>query len=170
MVTDAAEEVIDPWRRRFDASAVARRIPSHVTILFPLVAAVDVDDTLLARLRALYAPYARFAYELARVETFPGVAWLAPEPATPFDALITRTRAAYPEQPPYGDPMLEPVPHCTVGVADTAQALDAMTAALRSELGPLLPIHGEAHELTLLEEHEDGAWSTRATFPFEGRG
>ena len=55
-------------------------------------------------------------------------------------------------------------------MAGTAQALDAMTAALRSELGPLLPIHGEAHELTLLEEHEDGAWSTRATFPFEGRG
>ena len=25
-------------------------------------------------------------------------------------------------------------------------------------------------QLTLLEEHEDGAWSTRATFPFEGRG
>ena len=94
VVTDAAEEVIDPWRRRFDASAVARRIPSHVTILFPLVAAADVDDTLLARLRLLYAPCARFAYELARVETFPGVAWLAPQ-SWDFTRRIDAPRAAW---------------------------------------------------------------------------
>lgn len=84
--------------------------------------------------------------------------------------LIDRTRAAFPHCPPYGDPGLEPVPHCTVGVTDDPRALEAMVAELRSGLGPETPIRCEPTAVALLAEHADGTWSTRAEFPFEGPG
>ena len=65
--------------------------------------------------------------------------------------------------------MLEPVPHCTVGVVDAPAGLQAMALAeLRAGLGPLLPIRCEARAATLLEERGDRTWSAHARFPFEG--
>ena len=151
VVADAAEAVLAPWRRRYNASAVERRIPSHVTVLIPLVPAAEAEVDLRSELRGLYRPLAPFAYELSRLETFPGVAWLAPHPAAPFRALIERTRAAFPHCPPYGDLGLEPVPHSGVGVTEAPRALEATAVAL-------------------LAEHADGTWPTRAEFPFERPG
>jgi len=172
VVAGAADEALAPWRRRFHAWSVERGIPAHLTILFPFVPASRVDGGLLASLRALYAPVSPFAYELARVESFPGVAWLAPEPAAPFLHLITATRAAFPDHPPYGDPTLEPVPHCTVG-GDTGDEDDHRTfpatlAALRDGLGPSLPLACRAEAATLLVEQADGTWAGGPAFPFEG--
>ena len=169
LAAEAAAPLL-PWRRRYAASAVERRIPAHVTVLFPLVPAAEVDERLLSGLRDLYAPAAPFAYELARLESFPGVAWLAPEPAAPFHELIARTRAAFPAHPPYSDPTLEPVPHCTVGVAGQPAHLEPVLTELRSGLAPLLPIHCVAREVSLLEEHADATWSLRASLPLEGEG
>jgi 2'-5' RNA ligase len=168
VVVDAAEKVVAPWRWRYNRQAVERRLPAHVTILFPLVPAATVDDGLLDELRALYAPQPPFSYALASVESFPGVVWLAPQPSGPFHDLIARTRAAFPDHPPYGDPALAPVPHCTIGVADDVVRLRAMSEKLEAGLGPSLPIICEASSVCLLEERGDGTWSARASFPFQG--
>jgi len=168
VVADDAEEATAPWRRRHNASAVERLVPAHVTVLFPLVPAVEVDDDLLARLRALYASMTPFAYALTRVDSFPGVAWLAPDPAAPFLELIGRTSAAFPGYPPYGDPALEPVPHCTVGVVDDPAELPSVLEALRDGLEPLLPIRCEARDVALLAERDDGSWAVHTRFPLEG--
>ena len=168
VVAAAAERAVDPWRRRFDPDAVARRIPAHVTILFPFVPSLDVDADLLERLGALYAPVAPFDYALAFVRRFPAVAWLAPEPATPFISLIERTYAAFPDYPPYGDRLLDPVPHCSIGVVDDPGSLDAIVRELETGLESVLPIGCTADETTLLEEQPDGRWSTRATFRLHG--
>jgi len=163
-----AEAMVDPWRRRYCADAVERDIPPHVTILFPLVPAADVDDHLAARLRELFAPVEPFDYELARIESFPGVAWLAPEPARPFHELIARTREAFPEHPPYGDPTIEPVPHCTVGVDDDSVRVAAMLDELRRSLAPQLPIRCRAASVDFFEEREDERWAVRESFPLVG--
>ena len=172
VVADAVDETLAPWRRRFHAWSAERGIPAHLTILFPFVPASRVDGELLASLRTLYAPVAPFAYELARVESFPGVAWLAPEPAAPFLDLIAAARAAFPDDPPYGDPTLEPVPHCTVGGdmgdEDDDRTLAAMLAELRDGLGPSLPLACRAEAATLLVEQADGTWARGPAFPFEG--
>lgn len=168
VVADDAEQATAPWRRRYNRSAVERLVPAHVTILFPLVAAAAIDDDLLSALRALYSPVAPFGYRLTRVESFPTVAWLAPEPATPFLDLIARTSKAFPDHPPYGDPMLAPVPHCTVGVVDSPAALQPALEELRAGLEPLLPIRCEARDATLLEERDDRTWAVHMRFPFEG--
>ena len=137
VVADAADEALAPWRRRFHAWSVERGIPAHLTILFPFVPAARVDADLLASLRALYAPVHAVRVRARPVESFPGVAWLAPEPAAPFLELIAATRAAFPDPPPYGDPTLEPVPHCTVGgdrATGRRRTLAAMLAELRDGL------------------------------------
>jgi len=168
VVADDAEEATAPWRRRYNRSAVERLLPAHVTILFPLVPAAAMDDGLLSTLRALYSPFAPFGYRLTRVDSFPTVAWLAPEPAAPFLELIARTSEAFPDNPPYGDAMLEPVPHCTVGVVDAPAELQPAIEELRAGLEPLLPIRCEARAATLLEERDDRTWAVHTRFPFEG--
>jgi hypothetical protein len=168
VVADDAEEATVPWRRRYNRSAVERLVPAHVTILFPLVPAAAIDDELLSTLRGLYAQVAPFGYRLTRVESFPTVAWLAPEPAAPFLELIARTTEAFPDHAPYGDPTLEPVPHCTVGVVDAPAALQPALVELRAGLEPLLPIRCEARAATLLEERDDRTWRVHTRFPFEG--
>ena len=168
VVAGEAEHAVGPWRRRFDPEAIARRIPAHITILFPFVPSLEVDAELLERLRALFAPVAPFDYALASVRRFPTVAWLAPDPAMPFISLIERTYAAFPERPPYGDPSLDPVPHCSIGVADDPESVDAIVRELEAGLARVLPIRCAADQMTLFEEQPDGRWSTRATFPLEG--
>ncbi|HEY7178676.1 MAG TPA: 2'-5' RNA ligase family protein [Gaiella sp.] len=165
VVTGEAGRPVEPWRRRFDPEAVAREIPAHVTVVFPFVPSHAVGADLLARLRVLYAPVAPFDYALAVVRRFPTVAWLAPDPAARFISLIERTYAAFPDYPPYGDPLLDPVPHCSIGVVDEPGSLDAIVRELETGLERVLPIRCTADEMTLLEERPDGRWSTRATFP-----
>jgi 2'-5' RNA ligase len=168
VTADAAERVLAPWRRRHNRSAVEHRIPAHVTILFPLVPAAEVDEPLLARLAELYARIEPFSFDLARLDSFPDAAWLHPEPAVPFHALIDRTCAAFPDSPPYGNPSLAPVPHCTVGIAEGPARLAAMMAELQAGLAPLLPIRCEATAVSLLEERHDATWPLRARFPLRG--
>ena len=173
VVADAADAILEPWRRRFHAWSVERRIPAHLTVLFPFVPADRVDAELEATLRALFGPSPPFAYALARVASFPGVAWLAPEPSAPFLDLIAATRAAFPDHPPYGDPTLEPVPHCTVGgdAGDEVddRVLEDMLGELREGLGAALPIPCRAEAVTLLVEQADGTWRRGPAFPLEGR-
>ena len=157
VVADDAEEATAPWRRRYNRSAVERLVP-----------AAAMDDDLLSTLRALYSPFSPFGYRLTRVDSFPTVAWLAPEPAAPFLELIARTSEAFPDNPPYGDAMLEPVPHCTVGVVDAPAELQPAIEELRAGLEPLLPIRCEARAATLLEERDDRTWAVHTRFPFEG--
>jgi hypothetical protein len=113
------------------------------------------------------APVRPFAFELTRVDAFPGAVWLAPEPVAPFLDLIAAARSAYPGLPPYGDPAHVPVPHCTIATVDARDA-DGIVRELRRELAPHLPVRCHATELTLLAEDSDGMWHVHATFPFEG--
>jgi 2'-5' RNA ligase len=169
VVAAEAEPVVREWRLRFDRESVDRGIPTHLTILFPFVPEAANDRDTLALLRRLYAPVRTFAYRLASVESFPDAAWLAPEPRRPFLDLIARTRQAFPDRPPYGNPEHLPVPHCTLGIADDPARVDEMVRELRDGLGPSLPIHCRAVEVALVGELPNGAWVVRETFPFGDR-
>jgi 2'-5' RNA ligase len=168
VVTPEAEAVLTPWRRRHLRATVDRGIPAHITVLFPFVPAADVDTAVEEVLRELYAAVPPFDYDLASVESFPGYVWLAPRPGAPFHDLIARTRAAFPGYPPYGDPELVPVPHCTVGAADDLGGLAAIVAELRPAFAGELPIRCRARAVTLLEERSDETWSARASFRLTG--
>jgi hypothetical protein len=165
VVIHEAEAVLMPWRRRYLRATVDRGIPAHITVVFPFVPATEIDAAVGEKLSELYAPVAAFEYDLASVESFPGYAWLAPRPAEPFLELIACTRSAFPDHPPYGDPELVPVPHCTVGASDEADRLAAMVAELRPALAADLPIRCRADAVTVLEELDTGVWTERDRLP-----
>lgn len=168
VVAAEAERVVGEWRERYQPAAVAKRLPPHLTILFPFVPVTELDDAVLARLGRMYAPVRPFGYELTSVESFPDVAWLAPMPAAPFHELVEITRHAFPELPPYGDPGHVVVPHCTVGTDDDPERVVDMVRALREGLGPRLPIRCRADEVALLAEEVDRTWARRDAFALRG--
>jgi 2'-5' RNA ligase len=164
-----AEPVVREWRLRYLRESVERGIPPHLTILFPFVPESEIDDEVLTALGRLYAPVSPFDYALESVESFPDAAWLAPAPAEPFLDLIARTRAAFPDLPPYGNSEYVPVPHCTLGVDDDPARVEAMVRELRAGLGARLPVPCRAEEVSLVGERADGSWVERGAFPLQGR-
>ncbi len=125
-----AEELVGRLRLRYDPAA-RLGVPAHVTVLYPIVAAVD--ETLGAQVARIGRRQPPFTAEFAAVERFPGlVVWLRPEPSEPFAALIAAAMAEFPDFPPYGGTIAEPTPHLTV-----ADGVDEATAsALQVQLEP----------------------------------
>ena len=152
-----AEALVGAWRKRYDNASLG--IPAHVTLLFPFVPSETANDTLLAELRELFAAQPAFSFSLPRVARFPEVAWLAPEPATPFRRLTELIYSRYPDYPPYEGIHDEIIPHLTVGVGEAA-----LQDEIELALTPHLPIDAEAQEVTLLVEDESGHWTRRDSF------
>jgi 2'-5' RNA ligase len=158
-----AAAAVDGWRERTCFARPSIGIPAHVTLVFPFVPAAQVDDAVLASLRAILGGAERFGFELREPRRFPTALYLAPEPAQPFVRLTEAIVARFPGHPPYEGAFDAVVPHLTVAQGD-ACVLDEAEASLRA----LLPIACEAHEALLLEEVEAnwGRWQVRARLPF----
>jgi 2'-5' RNA ligase len=161
VVLRAVDSAVAAFRQRFDP-ALARRIPAHVTVVFPFVEVADVDDELLDDVRDLYASGAPFDVELPRVERFEQHVWLAPEPKDLFLDLIDRTTARFPDHPPYGGVHGAVVPHLTIA---SGEDVDALFTAARVELGGALPLRDTADAVSLLQEEADGTWARHSVFP-----
>jgi 2'-5' RNA ligase len=160
-----ADPIVEPWRALHDRDNVARRIPTHLTVLFPFVPGREVDEPLLERLRDLLAPVAPIDFALTSVRSWPGTVFLVPEPSAPLVALIDRVRAAFPERPLYGDPSLDPAPHVTIATEPDAERLGPLAEELRRSLATLLPLTCRADVVWLMLEQADGTWERRASFP-----
>jgi 2'-5' RNA ligase len=141
-----AEGAVHAWRARLDPSAV-RGVPAHVTVLYPFMPADDIDDRVVARLRACFASCAPFRYTVTAVEWFgDDVVYLSVAPPEPFVALTEAVVAAYPDYPPYSGAHDTLVPHLTVGMSDDPAAMQAAARAV----APSLPIGATAEEVWLM--------------------
>jgi hypothetical protein len=93
-----ADAVVGPFRALLDADAVARRIAPHVTVLFPLVPAVRVDDVVRAE-----ATCARFPacppYGGAFAEPVPHLTIGEATAETSTEAILEATRELEPALP-----------------------------------------------------------------------
>ena len=148
-----AEPYVADLRLQHDWSA-QHGVPAHITILFPFAPPDQVDEQALGELFARFHP---IDFELDRVERFDdGLTWLHPQPSEPFVDLTAGVAQRWPDHPPYEGAFDEPIPHLTVG----EQYL---------ELNVPLPIACHAAEVTLIEEGEDGMWTTRRRFPLGQR-
>lgn len=154
-----AEPLVGEWRAKHDWSA-QQGVPAHITLLFPFVPADEVDERLLRDLRDLFASRPAFTYRLPRLARFPEVAWLAPEPAQPFNDLIDLIVSRYPDYPPYEGIHDVVIPHLTVAEGDTELQKEVDAA-----LTPQLPIEAEAHIVTLIVEDASGHWHATRRFP-----
>ena len=99
-----------------------------------------------------------FDLRLGRIGRFPGVVWLAPEPAAPFAALTDAVAARWPDRRPYEGAHDRVIHHLTVadGAPDGARRFERTVAAG-------LPLRDRVTDLTLAVR-ESGSWFARARF------
>jgi len=155
----AAEPVVADYRMVYDAAAAAG-IPAHVTVLYPFLAPDEIDAGVDDRLRAICGGIAPILVRFERVGRFPDVAWLAPEPVAPFQALTDAVAEAWPDHPPYGGAFEEVVHHLTI--ADGAP--DAVLDAIARDVAASLPLVQRADSVTLATRRS-GTWSVVARYP-----
>jgi len=153
---------LEQIRVRHDPVAAAG-VPAHVTILFPFLASEALRPSVRRSLAGIAAGVAPFDVRFARVERFPDVVWLAPEPDEPFRELTQRTVAAFPDHPPYEGLHDEIVPHLTVG-AGRGPELDRLERLLES----CPPVVDRVHALEVIVEDGVGRWRSRWRIPLGG--
>jgi 2'-5' RNA ligase len=146
-------------RRDFDRSA-ALGVPAHVTILYPWLPPAALTPDAREELREIVRETPVFAVRFARARRWPEVAYLEPEPAEPFAALIGRAAARYPEFPPYGGTIAEVIPHLTL-----VENADAPLDEVANQAVLHLPFERVVRSIEVLIEGTDGRWRARWRLP-----
>jgi 2'-5' RNA ligase len=121
----------------------------HVTVLVPCPGEI-------AAIAEVLEPFAAFDVAFRRLEQFPEILWLAPEPPEPFVAMTEAMVGRFPDYPPYGGLHDRIVPHLTVAQAQLEEA-----AAL---VEPLLPLQSRVEEVVLYEHAQGEHWREVHTF------
>src|SRR6185503_17858992 len=113
-------------------------VPAHVTLLYPFMPVALANESVLAKIAASTAPIAAFPFTLARIQRWPDVVCLLPEPSQTFYELIVALATAFPDYPPYGGAhaLADIVPHVTIAQTSRTADLDAAEHALPA----LLPV------------------------------
>jgi len=157
-----AEPVVGRHRALLDVNA-ALGVPAHVTVLFPFLAAEQLDDGALTEVATAVGAAPAFACSFARTSWFDDdVLWLAPTDPRPFRDLTARVFAAFPDHPPFGGAFSEVVPHLTVGHRHPRAVLEAA----ERDVVPNLPVTAEVSDVLLLvQDRPGGRWSPRTIFP-----
>lgn len=145
-------EVVEPWLEHSAGARPAHGIPPHVTLLFPCAPDPEGLGDVLGDAEA-------FDVEFREVRRFPGVVWLAPEPAEPFVEITRALWKRFPDWPPYEGAHAEITPHLTVAWQEKLDEADA-------DLAPRLPLHGRAREAVLLRQAHPKRWEPIARFAF----
>jgi 2'-5' RNA ligase len=155
-----AGSAFESLRADFDRSA-KDGVPAHVTTLYPFVPLAGIDDGVLAQVAEVARAQPAFDVAFNRVGRFPGVLYLAPEPAEVFRAMTMACVARFPDQQPYGGAFDEVIPHMTVSDTVEPDGLEAQATGL-------LPIRTRASELWLMAQTEQGGWAEHTRFPLGG--
>jgi len=135
----------------------------HLTVIDPFVPSFVLDADVLAGVREVLDGFEPFTYELAGVRRFPGVLYLAPEPAEPFIVMTQAIWQRFPEHPPYEGKFEEIVPHVTL-------ALGAEPRGLAEHVAARLPVSGRVDDVWLFMEDAAGKWGAAERFALGRRG
>jgi len=150
-------------RRRHDPVA-ANGVPAHITLLFPFIPVARLTPEVRSDLAAIAGSIEPFDVRFANVGRFPGVLYLAPEPADPFAALTDSIVSRFPDFPPYAGEHADVVPHLTLAGSPGAP-LGAVAGAARH----WLPFSRRVSALELLVEDGVGHWARRWRLPLGPR-
>lgn len=157
-----AEPLVHRWRLHYDPVA-ARGVPAHITVLYPFAEPEDCDESTLDEVRRAIVGAEPFDFELVRVDGFPGVVWLRPEPDDPFRDVTKRLAAAFPDYPPYEGRVDEPQPHLTVAMVPPGIDQAELASRIREDVDWRLPVRCHASEVSLFVESEHDAWTRVGT-------
>jgi 2'-5' RNA ligase len=152
----SAEHAVAKWRARHDPSA-ALGMPAHVTVLYPFLTSHAITPAVERDVESVLSSFSAFDFRLTKLDRFPGVLYLEPEPAEPFRRLTSALHERWPEHPPYGGAFNAVVPHVTV-----IQGPEPPEAV--RELEEAAPIEAHAEEVWLMAERGN-RWSLVKRFP-----
>lgn len=157
-----AESAVGVHRTRLDRAA-RWGVPPHITILYPFTAPSEIDDDVLDTLGAAVASVPSFDTIFAHTRWFgDDLLYLAPEPDSPFRALMAAVWHAFPALPPYGGEILDVVPHLTIGHGAPLSVMRTVA----EEVAAFLPIPVRVSTALLMEgSDESGSWRTIAPLP-----
>jgi 2'-5' RNA ligase len=144
-------------RDRLDPVAAAG-VPGHITLLYPFVPSARVDERVRARVTAIASRLVAFPFELARVQRWPDVICLLPEPSEQFRGLIVALATAFPDYPPYGGAhaLADIVPHVTIAQTSEAAELDEA----EDRLPALLPVRATCQKISLIAHPAGHTWES----------
>lgn len=135
-------------------SAREAGIPAHITLLYPFLVGRTIDHDTENALATLLREVPSFNFALSEVGHFPGVVYLAPEPAAPFVRLTQALAERWPDYQPYGGAFEDIVPHLTVSYGETVP----------DRVAEQLPLTARAEEVWLMSRVA-GRWVRRRSFP-----
>ncbi|GIG61546.1 hypothetical protein Lfu02_59180 [Longispora fulva] len=139
-------------------AAVRTGLPAHVTLLYPFVPAIDLEDHGLSWLREFAAAQPPVELEFTEVHHTADFVYL---PAAPLGPLVRAARDRWPALAPYAGRFgADPEPHVTVGMRHPAAAEIAEIVA------GLLPVRQVVDELWV--GVRDQGWTITGTFALTG--
>ena len=147
-------------RDRLDPVA-ALGVPAHVTLLYPFMPPALLSAEVRSRVGAIVGAEPGFSFVMRRMQRWPEVVWLAPEPDAPFRRLIAALAAEFPDYPPYGGAHEEVIPHVTIAADPRPGWLEAAERALPA----MLPIRDVAREAQLIVQSGGAQWQVLWRLP-----
>jgi 2'-5' RNA ligase len=147
-------------------------IPAHITLAYPFLTAEELGPDALTGLAAIFGAQPPLPVRLAGVGRWPGIAYLAPEPAEPFVALAEAVQAAFPSARTAGRGEGALVPHVTA----LRHPDEAVLGEAAAELAARLPLDVLIAEAWLVQAAGEGRawlvgegagerWTLRMRFP-----
>jgi hypothetical protein len=133
-------------------------VPSHVTILYPFVPAAGLVPAVREVLAEIARKVEPFDVRFEEVGRFPGVVYLAPEPAGPLSGLTQAVHARFPDYPPYEGEFAEVIPHLTITETLDRGLDETMLGWIADEATRHLPFGVPIDRLDVLVEGVDGHW------------
>jgi 2'-5' RNA ligase len=134
-------------------------IPLHLTLLYPFAPPHQVDE---AALEDFFSDRGPLTVTLVGIAEWPSVVYAVPEPRDELSDLMRALWERFPDYPPYGGEIADPLPHVTL--AESGEA----AGAIRARTDSFFPLSCDVRDVALLEEHEPDRWRERRRFPLAG--
>lgn len=155
----AADALLASVEARYPGT-VREGVPAHVSLLYPFVAAAELDKRATSALGELLAERAPMPVQFVECYRRDGFVALRPDPIDELKELVSKTRRRWPDVVPYEGIYGDVEPHLTVAMRCSEET--AMT--IEQEVTAELPISAELREAWLVAF--EGQWTLRGRFEF----
>ena len=163
LLAPRVDEALRELRVRYFRN-LPRRMPTHVTMMFPFRSPVDdATRTMIADVAAALRPFDATFREPGRFRS--DVVWLRPEPDDEFERASDAVLTAFPDCAPYSDGHRGRTLHLTVASRLRRHEADHLLIDLRAAL----PLADRIDRLSLMAETGTG-WAESGSWPLGREG
>ncbi|MGH3701183.1 MAG: 2'-5' RNA ligase family protein [Pseudonocardiaceae bacterium] len=139
---------------------VREGVPAHVSLLYPFVAAAEVDERVTSALGEMFDEQAPMPVQFTACYRRDGFVALLPDPSDGLTELVSKTRHRWPEVVPYEGVYGDVEPHLTVAM----HCSEETAVTIEQQVSAQLPISAELREAWL--GAFEGQWTLRGRFKF----